>query len=129
MLSSFDLFLLFIVAVVFAFGLYRRYRLWMLGKPEKRTDRPKERLISLWAYVVGHKRMLRDVYPGWMHLLIFYGFLVPFVVVAITQANFSLPRVLSLALSLFFDLVGTLGIIGLIMAAYRRYVQKPDNLT
>jgi hypothetical protein len=74
MLSSFDLFLLFIAAVVFAYGFYRRYRLWMTGKPEKRTDQPKERLLSLWAYVMGHKRMLRDVYPGWMHLLISTGF-------------------------------------------------------
>ena len=129
MLSSFDLFLLFIVAVVFLYGMYRRYRLWMIGKPERRTDRPKERLISVWAYVIGHKRMLRDGYPGWMHLLIFYGFLVPFVVVVITQANFSLPRALAFPLSLLFDLVGTLGIIGLLMAAYRRYVQKPENQT
>jgi Fe-S oxidoreductase/nitrate reductase gamma subunit len=129
MLSSFDLFLLFIVAVVFVYGFYRRYRLWMTGKPEKRTDQPKERWLSLWAYVMGHKRMLRDAYPGWMHLLIFYGFLVPFAVIVITQANFSLPGVLALPLSLLFDLVGTLGIVGLLLAAYRRYVQKPENLT
>ncbi|NWF55053.1 MAG: (Fe-S)-binding protein [Syntrophaceae bacterium] len=129
MLSSFDLLLLFIVAGVFAYGLYRRYRLWMLGKPERRTDQPKERLKSLWAYVMGHKRMLRDGYPGSMHLFIFYGFLVPFVVVVITQATFSLPRGLANPLSLLFDLVGTLGIVGLIMAAYRRYAQKPENLT
>ncbi len=129
MLSSFDLFLLFIVAVVFLYGLYRRYRLWMIGKPERRTDQPMERLKSVWAYAIGHKRMLRDVYPGMMHLFIFYGFMVPFVVVVITQANFSLPRSLALPLSLFFDLVGTLGTIGLLMAAYRRYVQKPENQT
>jgi Fe-S oxidoreductase/nitrate reductase gamma subunit len=129
MLSSFDLLLLVIVALVFAYGLYRRYRLWMMGKPEKRTDQPKERLISLWAYVMGHKRMLRDAFPGSMHLLIFYGFLVPFVVVVITQANFSLPRILALPLSLLFDLIGALGIVGLLMAVYRRYVQKPENLT
>jgi Fe-S oxidoreductase/nitrate reductase gamma subunit len=129
MLSSFDLLLLFIVAVVFLYGMYRRYRLWMMGKPEKRTDQPKERLKSVWAYVMGHKRMLRDIYPGWMHLLIFYGFLVPFLVVVITQANFSLPDVLAFPLSFLFDLVGTVGIVGLLMASYRRYVQKPENQT
>ncbi len=129
MFSSFDLLLLVIVAAVFVYGLYRRWRLWIVGKPEKRTDRPKDRLKSVWAYVIGHKRMLRDAYPGWMHLLIFYGFLVPFVVVVITQANFSLPRALALPLSLFFELAGTLGIVGILMAAYRRYVQKPENAT
>jgi Fe-S oxidoreductase/nitrate reductase gamma subunit len=129
MFSSFDLFLLFVVAVVFLYGFYRRSRLWLIGKKENRTDRPKERLISIWAYVVGHKRMLKDAYPGWMHLFIFYGFLVPFIIIVITQANFTLPASLALPLSLFFDLVGALGIVGLIMAFYRRYVKKPDNLT
>ena len=129
MFSSFDLLLLVIVAVVFGYGFYRRYRLWTMGKPEKRTDQPKERLKSVWAYVFGHKRMLRDPYQGWMHLLIFYGFLIPFVVVVITQANFSLPRALAIPLSLFFEFVGTLGIVGILMAAYRRYVQKPENAT
>ena len=129
MFSSFDLFLLFVVAVVFLYGFYRRSRLWLIGKKENRTDRPKDRLISIWAYVVGHKRMLKDAYPGWMHLFIFYGFLVPFIIIVITQANFTLPAPLALPLSLFFDLVGALGIVGLILAFYRRYVKKPDNLT
>ena len=129
MFSSFDLFLVLIVAVVFAYGFYRRYRLWMVGKPDQRTDQPKERLKSLWAYVMGHKRMLRDTYPGWMHLFIFYGFLIPFVIVVITQANFSLPKVLALPLSLLFDFAGVAGIAGILLAAYRRYVQKPENQT
>ena len=129
MFSAFDLFLLFVVAVVFLYGFYRRSRLWLIGKKENRTDRPKDRLISIWAYVAGHKRMLKDAYPGWMHLFIFYGFLIPFVIIVITQANFTLPDSLALPLSLFFDLVGALGIVGLILAFYRRYVKKPDNLT
>jgi len=129
MFSSFDFFLLFVVAVVFLYGFYRRSRLWLIGKKENRTDRPKDRLLSIWAYVVGHKRMLKDAYPGWMHLFIFYGFLIPFVIIVITQANFTLPDSLALPLSLFFDLVGALGIVGLILAFYRRYVKKPDNLT
>ncbi len=129
MFSSFDLLLLFVVVVVFAYGLYRRFRLWRLGKPEKRTDRPKERLISLWAYVVGHKRMLVDRYPGVMHLFLFYGFLIPFIIIVITQANFTLPRGLAFPISLIFDLAGSLGIVALAMACYRRYVKKPETLT
>ncbi len=129
MLASFDLFLLFVVVVVFAYGFYRRARLWRMGQKENRTDRPRERLLSVWAYVIGHKRMLVDRYPGVMHLFLFYGFIIPFIIVVITQANFSLPRFLALPLSLFFDLVGTLGIVGLIMAFSRRYGKKPETLT
>lgn len=129
MLSSFDLILLFIVAVVFAYGFYRRYRIWTIGKPENRTDQPRKRLLSFWAYVIGHKRILMDGYPGWMHFLLFYGFLIPFVVMVITQLNFSSPRFIAFPLSLFFDLVGLLGIIALFMAFYRRYGKKPESLT
>lgn len=129
MAGSFDLLLIFITVVVFLFGFLRRYKLWKMGKPEKRTDRPIERLKLIWAYVLGHKRVLRELYPGLMHLFIFYAFLIPFIVVVITQANFVLPRALALPLSLIFDLIGLLGVIGVLMAAYRRYVQKPENLT
>jgi Fe-S oxidoreductase/nitrate reductase gamma subunit len=70
-----------------------------------------------------------DRYPGWMHLLIFYGFLIPFVIIVITQANFALPEFIARPLSLIFDLVGLLGIAALVMAFYRRYGQKPETLT
>ena len=129
MFSSFDLLLLLVAAVFFFYGVYRRSLLWRLGKKENRTDRPKDRLKSFVAYALGHKRMLVDVYPGVMHLFLFYGFLVPFVIIVITQLNFTLPRFLALPLSLFFDIIGSLGIAALIMAFYRRYVVKPDNLT
>lgn len=129
MFSSFDLILLFIVVIIFAYGFYRRYRLWKLGKPENRTDQPKIRLQSLWTYVIGHKRILMDAYPGWMHFLLFYGFLIPFAVIVVTQLNFSLPRFLALPISLIFDCVGALGITALIMAFWRRYGKKPETLT
>ena len=129
MFSTFDLLLIFVVAVIFVYGLYRRSLLWRLGKKESRTDRAKDRLKSFVAYALGHKRMLMDVYPGVMHLLLFYGFLVPFIIIVITQLNFILPRFLALPLSLLFDTIGFLGIVALIMAFYRRYVMKPENLT
>jgi len=129
MFGSFDLLLVVIAVGAFAYGIYRRSRLWKLGKADKRTDRPKERWQSVWAYVIGHRRMLQDTYPGVMHLFLFYGFLIPFLVIVITQANFTLPRPLALPLSLFFDLVGALGIAGVVLAFYRRYITKPENLT
>ena len=82
------------------------------ANPKSAPNEPKSRLLSLWAYVVGHKRMLVDRYPGLMHLFLFYGFMIPFVIIVITQANFSLPRFLAFPLSLFFDLAGSLGDLG-----------------
>ena len=43
--------------------------------------------------------------------------------------NFHLPSFLALPLSLFFDIVGAAGIAGLILAAFRRYIRKPETLT
>ncbi|MGQ9695060.1 MAG: heterodisulfide reductase-related iron-sulfur binding cluster [Thermodesulfobacteriota bacterium] len=129
MAGSFDLLLIFATAMVFIYGFYRRYKLWKIGKPEKRTDQPKERLKLIWAYVFGQKRILREIYPGLMHLFIFYAFIIPFIVIVITQVNFTLPTALAYPLSFFFDLIGCLGLLGTLMALYRRYVQKPENLT
>lgn len=129
MAGSFDLLLIFVTAVIFIYGFYRRYKLWKIGKPEKRTDQPKERLKLIWAYVFGQKRILREIYPGLMHLFIFYAFIIPFMVIVITQVNFTLPIALASPLSFFFDLIGCLGLLGTLMALYRRYVQKPENLT
>ena len=59
---------------VMALGMVRRIRLWRLGEPSNRLDRPGERLAGLLAEVFGQKRQFRYGYAGLSHALIFYGF-------------------------------------------------------
>ena len=73
-------YLLIPLAALLGYAVYRRYRLWRLGRPDNRlSDLGK----SLRAFIVTgivdgliHRRFLREPYPGLMHFLIFWGAIV-----------------------------------------------------
>jgi Fe-S oxidoreductase/nitrate reductase gamma subunit len=126
---------LFLVVVTgfFAYGVYRRYRLWRLGGSEARFDRIPERLAGLLAEVFGQRRQLRRLYPGLMHTFIFYGFVAEVVATSlIAIEEWSGIHFLQGATyrwySLLSDLFGLLAIVGLCMAIVRRAVLRPKHV-
>lgn len=128
------LYLVFVVALaVFGYGVYRRVRLWRMGKPEQRFDRP---LLRWWHTLVDgllQRAVVREAYPGLMHALIFFGFAVLFLgtVMVLLQADFGLQILhgdFYLYFSLVLDLCGVLFLVGLLMAALRRYLLRPGRL-
>ncbi len=120
--------------VLFAKAVRQRYRILRLGKPENRPAQPWARLQSLLIYVLGQKKVLAEPYPGIMHLFSFWGFLV----LALGEVQlvgerlfegFSLPLIgQSPLFYMVQDLFALLVLIGVAMAAWRRYVIKPDRL-
>src|SRR2546421_11242984 len=46
------------------------------GGPDRRFDRPLERIAGVLQYVGLHTRMFRNLYSGLLHVFIFYGFVV-----------------------------------------------------
>jgi Fe-S oxidoreductase/nitrate reductase gamma subunit len=128
------IYLFAVVAVGFLiYGVHRRLRLWRLGGGEARFDRLPERLGGLLIEVFGHRRQLRDSYPGVAHFFIFYGFLAQLIATALisvqewTGIHF-LQGSFYLWYSLLSDCFGILGIVGLGMVAWRRGVQRPARL-
>ncbi|MBI4595388.1 MAG: 4Fe-4S dicluster domain-containing protein [Candidatus Tectomicrobia bacterium] len=125
--------LLALSIIIFLNNFYERYRLWRLGKPEKRWDNMGERIKSALWTIFGHNRLLKSPYPGLMHVLIFGGFVVLFIgtdLVAL-QADLSIPLLYGrfyLGFSLFMDIFGMVVLVGLALATIRRYIQKPDLL-
>lgn len=127
-----------VAVVVFAYGVYRRWRLWVaLGKPEIRTDRIVERLGLLLRNGLLQGKTFRDPYPGIMHGLIFFGFAVLFIGTALIANETYITAPLGwsylrgtfyLVFSLLMDLFGIAVLIGVALALFRRYVQKPDRL-
>ncbi|MBC8181476.1 4Fe-4S dicluster domain-containing protein [candidate division KSB1 bacterium] len=130
MLNSLDLVLLLITLFLFCYGIYRRVRLWKLGQPENRFDNTKERLRALWRNGILQVRTLRETLPGLMHLFIFWGFLIPFVLIIILnlRLNIYLPIWLAAPMSLLLDLCGLVALVGIVIAFYRRYIQKLEQL-
>ena len=64
-----------------------------------------------------------------MHLLIFLAFLAPVAAIVLAQFTVIFPPALSGSISIVLDLIGFAGLIGVGLAAYRRYIQKPDRLS
>ncbi|MBE9502355.1 MAG: 4Fe-4S dicluster domain-containing protein [Chloroflexi bacterium] len=129
-------YLLIPLAAILAYAVYRRYRLWRLGRPDNRlSDLGK----SLRAFIVTgivdgliHRRFLREPYPGLMHFLIFWGAIVFLLGAATDFVTHYLIGGLEgkpyLGASFVVDVLGLAVLVGLGIAVYRRYIQRPDRL-
>lgn len=127
-----------IVTIILVYGLVKHIRLWRIGKPENRLDNLLKRIGSFLLFGLGHKRILKEPYPGIMHLFLFWGFLVLFIgtVIIFFQEDFTklifnknfIFGNFYLLFSFLLDLFGLLAIIGVLLALFRRYVLKPKRL-
>jgi len=120
--------------LVFAYGVYRHYRLWRLGKSENRFVPVSERIKGLLVYALGQARLLRNIYGGLFHTLIFFGFVILFLgtVVVVIHEDLDL-RIMQGNFYLFFqsltlDVFGLLCILGVLIAFFHRYLLRPGRL-
>ncbi len=135
------MYVLFLAAVaVFAWGAYKRIEFWRRGKgdQERLADWGK-RLKILLREVFLQKQVRNSGYPAILHCLVFYSFLVLFVTTLIVMVEYDAGHLLGLQLNIFkgfvyvffsvaSELAGLLILVGIAMAAYRRYVLKPETL-
>ena len=130
MLSSLDFLLIIITLIFFVYGIYKRVRLWKIGKPEDRSDRKKERFRKLWQDGILQIKILKERTPGLMHIFLFWGFLIPLVIIILLNLRFNLylSKWLAAVVSILLDLCGFVALIGIIIACYRRYIQKLEQL-
>jgi Fe-S oxidoreductase/nitrate reductase gamma subunit len=127
-----------IAIIVLIYGLVKRIRLWRIGKPENRVDKPFKRILSVILFGFGHKRILKEPYPGIMHLFLFWGFVILlagtiliFLQEDFTKLFFNKIFIFGnfyLTFSFLLDLFGLLAIIGVLLALFRRYILKPKRL-
>ena len=126
--------LFFLALMVFAYGIYRHIAFWKGGRPdEERFTHPGRRLWSLLKAAVIQKKTFNTVYPGIFHALLFYSFLALLLTTAVILLDYDFGFSLFsgwvyLALSMAAEAAGILMLIGIGMALWRRYVQKPHTL-
>ena len=125
-----------------AWALYRRSTYWRLGKANPDMGpwgaRISAGLRTLLIDSFAHRRFVRrERYPGLMHFLIFWGLGILFLATTIDAIEFNaekwlhwtLPsRHINLQLELVWDIGGLMLISGVALAAYRRYVIRPQRL-
>jgi Fe-S oxidoreductase len=113
-----------------------RYWLMRAGGPENRFDRPGDRLRALLTIGFGQKRLLYEKGAGWMHVGIFFGFLVVSLRTVTLLGKgfdpaFTLPGFgggLGLFYALLKDTFSVIVILALLYAAWRRLVTRPSRL-
>jgi Fe-S oxidoreductase/nitrate reductase gamma subunit len=120
------------------FGVYRRVGLWRRGKGGEKWNQWRERGKGLFVHGFGHRRILRALFPGVSHLLLFWSFLILSlsILVVLIQEYISFPllgvRFLGFktypSFRLVLDLFGIVGFIGTILIICRRYIQRPKAL-
>ncbi len=120
--------------LVAGYGFYCRVRAWRRGQPENRFDRPLERIALLLEHGLLQLRTWRKAYPGAMHAMIFWGFITLTIATTVVMLDydFGIPimrgQFYLYFQSLFVDILGGLAMIGIGMAAARRWLARPKQL-
>jgi Fe-S oxidoreductase/nitrate reductase gamma subunit len=114
--TSLDLLFICLAIVIMAIGLSRRTSLLKSGL----TEGCSNDWGSLLTYLLGHKRILRNPLPGTLHIVVFWGVVLPFSAALLAQTCLTLPVFLSSLLSLMLDAAGTLFLVAALMFLIRR---------
>jgi nitrate reductase gamma subunit/ferredoxin len=126
--------IMFIPIGIFLYGFYERARVWMLAKGElHRNDKVGARIWSWFVFSFAQARVIRKPLAGWMHAFLFWGFLVLALAAGVDASHFWLgfPHIEGssyIGFSAVVDILGLMALIGIIVLAAIRYIQKPDRL-
>jgi len=119
-----------VALLVFAYGIWRRLRIWRIGRPSVVWDHLGARFRRLGAAFL-QATVLKRRFPGVMHALVFFGFLALFAATAVVFVDTDLGITIDHGAfylgfeSLTVDLFGAVFLVGLAIALYRRYVVRP----
>jgi len=126
--------LLLPTATIAGYGVYRHTNRWRRGQGAARFDRPADRLKLVLNHAVAQRRTARDAFAGFFHRLITYGFVILTIATTVValDADFGMTimrgRFYLFFQSLIVDLFGALVMVGVGMAATRRYLKRPKKL-
>jgi Fe-S oxidoreductase/nitrate reductase gamma subunit len=116
LLTAFDILLIGLALVIMVRGLSRRWSSWRMGQEENRSGD----WAGLFTYIMGHKKILKNRNPGIAHLIVFWGFMIPLLIIIIAQFNFTIPPIPAQILSLLTDILGIALLAGTMFFLIRR---------
>ena len=129
------LYILLLPALAIAvYGVFRRVRNWRRGAPAARFDRPAERFTLLVKHALAQRRTARNRFAGVFHRFVSYGFVILTIATTVValDADFG-TTIMRGYFYLYFqsfavDLFGGLVLLGIGMAAARRFIRRPRKL-
>ncbi len=126
--------LVFAAIAFFVYSVSRRIRVLVAGRPDDRFQRIPERIGKTLEYAFAQKRMFRDLYAGFFHILIFGGFVVltvrslALVVEGLIPGFVLLPGRAGNAYTFVKDVFEVLTLAGVLLAVFRRAFARPKRL-
>jgi len=126
--------IMFLAAFIMLFRFYQRASLWWkVGRPEVRWDKLHIRVGRLIQYAIAQTKVLKQRYPGVMHVAIAWAFFVFYLGTALATIHDHFYEFLYGNVFYIYkftlDVFTIIFLVGMGMAIYRRYVQKPNRLT
>ncbi|MFQ5342120.1 MAG: heterodisulfide reductase-related iron-sulfur binding cluster [Anaerolineae bacterium] len=129
-----------VMLVILAYGIWRRFALWQQGQPAQLPEAWSERFGRLLTFgPPGQRRVGERLYPGSFHAGILWGFIILFIGTALATIDYDIGvlifdvKVLQgpfyLLYEVVLDIFGVLFIAGLLVAMYRRYVERPEHIS
>jgi Fe-S oxidoreductase len=126
--------LMFLAAIILLVRFYQQGSLWWkVGRAEIRWNKIPLRIVNLIKYAIVQTRVLSQRYPGIMHIGLAWGFFVFFLGTALATIDSHFIKFLEgnpyLIYKFVLDIFTVFFLFGAVLAAYRRFIQKPDRLT
>ena len=132
------IFLILSALTAFILSAWPKLQLLLKAGKENRTDQPLKRVFRTLSIAFGQTRLLKEPKSGWMHAVIFWGFLIllaragEFFFIGLfpnIASHFSVTAPLVLPYSWVKDGVIFMVTLAVFYALYRRMVIKPNRLT
>ncbi len=118
----------------FIYGVFKRIKVWQLAKGDAlRNQQVGKRILNFIYNTFTQRLILRKPLPGISHFFLFWGFVVLFIATASFAAwdKIGFPPLVGgiyVYFSAFIDVMGMLALVGIIVLAIIRYVQRPGRL-
>lgn len=118
---------------LFAYIVYSRYMFIRLGEKAPFKKQFDARMRQVWVNVFGQKKLLKDKKSGWMHVIMFYGFIViQFGAIDLFIKGLApgkhLPVPAYGAFTFIQEITTLLVLLATLYAAYRRFGEKLPRL-
>jgi Fe-S oxidoreductase/nitrate reductase gamma subunit len=123
-----------LATIILLVRFYQRARIWWrVGRPEVRWDRFHVRIWRVIKYAILQVKVLRQKYPGLMHIGLAWGFFTFFLGTALATIDSHFFEILRgniyLVYKFVLDSFTLLFLAGAGLAIVRRFIQKPPRLT
>jgi Fe-S oxidoreductase/nitrate reductase gamma subunit len=106
LLTAFDILLIGFAFTIMSVGLAKRWSLWRSKLEKDGSNHRRGDWIGLIGYLFGHARILKRNTIGAFHLLVFWGFVIPLIVIILAQFGFVMPEELVWSVSIAEDILG-----------------------